>query len=155
MEIGLEQLRSGAAWLSERIEQLAATRTPTLVALDAVSPSDLNQIAKAIAGNSFVLPAGSAGLAEWLPQALQMRPSPASSLPQLPSVAAVVVVVGSVNPIARRQLQILAEDDEVSTVKVSAARLVDTSTRRREIERGARRGKTAQSPPANGRCVDL
>ena len=143
VEIGLEQLRSGAAWLSERIEQLAATRTPTLVALDAVSPSDLNQIAKAIAGNSFVLPAGSAGLAEWLPQALQMRPSPASSLPQLPSVAAVVVVVGSVNPIARRQLQILAEDDEVSTVKVSADRLVDTSTRRREIERGALEAKSA------------
>ena len=143
VEIGLEQVRSRAAWLSERIERLAATKTPTLVALDAVSPSDLNQIAKAIAGNSFVLPAGSAGLAEWLPQALQMRPSPASSIPQPPSVAAVVVVVGSVNPIARRQLQILAEDDEVSTVKVSADRLVDTSTRRREIDRGARETKHA------------
>ena len=143
VEIGLDDVRRGAARLIERFEQLAAAKEPTLVVCDAVEPSDLNQIAKAIAGNSFVLPAGSAGLAEWLPHALQMRPSPASSIPQLPSVAAVVFVVGSVNPIARRQLQILAEDDEVSTVKVSADRLVDTSTRRREIERGALEARSA------------
>ena len=143
VEIGLDDVRRGAARLIERVEQLATAKEPTLVVCDAVEPSDLSQIAKAIAGNRFVLPAGSAGLAEWLPHALQMRPSPASSIPQLPSVAAVVVVVGSVNPIARRQLQKLAEDDEVSTVKVSADRLVDTSTRRREIERGARETKHA------------
>ncbi len=137
VEIGLGDVRRGPARLMERIEQLAEAKEPTLVVCDAIESSDLSQIAAAIAGLGAVLPAGSAGLAEWLPQALPMRPTPASVLPRIPSVDAVIAVVGSVNPISRRQLKLLAESEGVATVEITAEQLINPDARRREIERGA------------------
>ena len=145
VQIGLDQVRGGGARLVERIEQLSVANEPTLVVCDAVNPSDLYQIAAALAGLGSVLPAGSAGLAEWLPQALRMRPTPASALPRVPSGDAVIVVVGSVNPISRRQLKRLSASNSVATVEISAEELIDPDARRREIERGARETRAALS----------
>lgn len=143
VEVGLNHVRHGAAWLSERIEQISGAHEPAVVVCDAVTPNDLRQIARASAGFDCVLPAGSAGLAEMLPEALGMRRNQAGELPPLTPADAVLAVVGSVNPISRRQLELLSRSQGVATVEISAEELIDPDARRRETDRGARETKAA------------
>ncbi len=139
VEVGLREVRRGADGLAELFRQIAAESEPTFLSFDAAESSDLAQIAVAVARSPFVLPAGSAGLAEWLPTALGMRSPLVSFGPRPPAVDSALFVVGSVNPVARRQLDTLVQTAGVTVVAVSAARLTDVDARLAEIELCARK----------------
>jgi len=148
-EIGLEVVRRGYGAIAAEAEALRAAGADVCVA-DAETPADLAEIARAVvrAGDRWV-PVGSAGLAEELPGALELGKSselnPLAPFPDgeggaLPSAPPfprgeggpgglgpglpVLVVVGSVNPVSRRQLETLVGEAGLVAVQLDVRPLL-------------------------------
>lgn len=89
--VGLAQVREGGDFLSGL--------TQSVVVVDCMEDSDLAAVAAALSTRPDLLPAGSAGLASAI--AVRQCGLPPDVLPG--PVAAVLVVVGSANPVSREQ----------------------------------------------------
>ena len=122
-EIPLEVVRGGPSAIVASAEEHYEIGRPICVA-DAETTADLAAIARAVALRAGRwIGVGSAGLAEEYPAAFGLgssdvpEPAPARS-PALPAL----VVVGSTNPISRRQLELIVADGAVA-VQLRAERL--------------------------------
>ena len=133
-EIPLGLVRTSTHALTAHLVQ-ASARGGVLV-IDAETDDDLRRIARAIAGNRAIVPAGSAGLAralsaEWLPRI------GATTSPAPPTCTRILVVAGSANPRSHEQLRVLSAGFPVRSVFLSAIKLADPATRAAELERVA------------------
>lgn len=137
----------GVDVLDEGVDALAARLTALLgggeciVVVDAVSVSDLEAIVSATAAiREQVLLVGAAGLA--LPLARELAAGRAAG-PGASVGRSVLVVVGSVNPVARGQLAGLLQLPRVRTVLLDAKELLAG-----EVERGAGGARQAAAEAA-------
>ena len=123
-EIGIGDMRQGAAVLEARLGQLGAQGVAT-VFCDAAQPEDLQALAQVILrAPERYLPVGSAGLARALAESL---PSPAAPAPTLETLVQpfvngrVLVIVGSLHAASRRQAALLTAKLGVAPVVIDGA----------------------------------
>lgn len=145
-EVRLAAVRQGPGAILAEVERRRASGV-RVVALDATTSADLEAIARAVAAsNGRWIAVGSAGLAEELPGALRLRGAPTQRAdsgesqgpgterldpdrPRPPALA----VVGSLNPVSRRQLAELR--DAVAVELRVEALLSDAGESSGEVER--------------------
>ncbi len=115
-EIRLADLRRPAPALTQRLVELR--RTHRIAIVDAETDGDLDTIARAVAADPALLPAGSSGLAAAIAR-LDGGGEPGSAPP--PRRAHVLVVAGSHHPVAQEQLaKLLAAMPRVPVVSAAA-----------------------------------
>ena len=105
--VGLETVRSGAASIRTESEQLAATGV-SIVVCDAETDADLRAIADSVTREPDVLWVGSAGLAEQLVGSLGYSDGARCKV-VVKADGPVLVVVGSLSEVTRRQVSVLAQ----------------------------------------------
>ncbi len=131
--ITTELLRGDRALLTERIEQLHRMDIPYLL-FDAETDEDLDSIAALFQGGDYhVIWSGSAGLAYALTS--QFPAIEASQAHVNADSDRVIVVVGSVNPASRRQLDYLLQQDHVMGIEWNSLLALTEEERRTEHER--------------------
>ncbi|MFO7266038.1 MAG: four-carbon acid sugar kinase family protein [Limnochordales bacterium] len=130
--VGVDLLDEGAAALAERLGALLRGGEGVVV-VDAVTASDLEAIVQATAAvREQVLLVGSAGLA--LPLARELAAGRREGRPEA-RARGVLVVVGSVNPVARRQMAGLLQQERARAIMLDPRVLLgDEAGRRRAAE---------------------
>jgi uncharacterized protein YgbK (DUF1537 family) len=103
-----------------------ALESDDCVVADAESDADLETLVRAVPDPSSILWVGSAGLARALGE---VYPGARNGVPPIASTLAssVLVVVGSVNEVAREQLRRLSEESGVATMHLDTAALLSGS----------------------------
>jgi D-threonate/D-erythronate kinase len=137
--LGLDDVRAGCEKIAHVLEQ----HRGAVVAADAVTDADLASLARAVLSVPGTVAAGSAGLGRALSDALGLA-APAVALP---AGRARLVVVGSLHPASRAQLDALARDG-VAVVTVDAAGPGDPAPAIAALERGRPAVVASASAPA-------
>ncbi|WP_067929349.1 four-carbon acid sugar kinase family protein [Alicyclobacillus shizuokensis] len=137
-ELPLAIVRSGPdailTWMS-RLES-----GERIVVADATEDQDLCAVAEAFADRPDILLCGSAGLAKQLPR-LWLAPMDGEARDRgLPAVGCdkVLVVVGSANPAAHEQLEVMAGKTGAPVIELNPSLLADDLARQWEMERAQR-----------------
>lgn len=117
--ITIDSIRAGKDQVYLNIQSLLETKTE-LIVFDAETQEDVQHIAEWIAETSYkVLWAGSAGLADFLPQALSL-PVHGSEPVQLDSSAKpVLLVAGSISNVTRQQVAVYNREPQVIAVELN------------------------------------
>ncbi|MCL6517933.1 four-carbon acid sugar kinase family protein [Alicyclobacillus sp.] len=135
-EMPIPVVRSGPeaarAWVDKHHEK------HMIVVADAQTEDDLSTLASAFAARQDVLLCGSAGLAKHLPPHWLRRGEGVSSAAPVPADQ-VLVLVGSANPVAHRQLEALAESTGLEVAVLDPVRLADAASSQDELAMAARR----------------
>jgi len=136
------------AWL--RGESARATRilrewraaSPGIVLADAVTPQDLDRLARLVVREElFGVAAGSAGLATALGGVLSWPRRPRRVKPD--GKAPVLLVVGSPNPTSLEQVAWIEKDSRVTVIRAALADVVaDGDHYRRELDRVVKKART-------------
>jgi D-threonate/D-erythronate kinase len=143
-EVGLAVVRQGEARLAAAFR--APTEVPAIVVCDAETNRDLDAVSSVLATLEPVLPCGSAGLARGIASRWNEGPAGATTAraPRRPGPADVLVVVGSANPIAHHQLDVLARATAMPVVTLEPAQLANPASRDTHVARArdeVRRGR--------------
>lgn len=118
-QVSLETLREGPEAVRRTVESLRAGGAE-LVVFDAVNDGDLQRIAEAMTGGSYrVLWVGSAGLADYLPQALGLTGTIQEAAAESPGQHPVMLVAGSISPTTRAQVAAVRRAATVATVEMN------------------------------------
>jgi uncharacterized protein YgbK (DUF1537 family) len=118
------------------------------VVADAKTDADLEALVRAVRDPASVLWVGSAGLVRAF-GAVHAGPHAAEPDEAFGSASGVVVAVGSLSGVARRQLEVLQREEYVTPVPLDAAALLDSPSAD-VVERSI---AAARSALAGGRCV--
>lgn len=146
-ELSLSVVRSGPAAAASWLDALGTGMR--VVVADAESEDDLAVIADAFAGREDVLLCGSAGLAKQLPRHWLAKPGAGTEESADRNVRddatwqpqghdpcdRVLVLVGSANPAAHRQLEVLAQQAGVRVTELDPVQLADPRTAAEELAR--------------------
>lgn len=133
-EVGLAVVRQGEARLAAAFR--APTEVPAIVVCDAETDRDLDTVSAVLATLEGVLPCGSAGLARGIASRWNEGPATATARGlQRPGPADVLVVVGSANPIAHEQLDVLARATAMPVVTLEPAGLANPALRDTHVAR--------------------
>lgn len=132
-EVGLAVARQGEARLAAAFR--APTEVPAIVVCDAETDRDLDAVSAVLATLEAVLPCGSAGLARGIASRWNAAPATTARALQLPGLADVLVVVGSANPIAHEQLDVLARATAMPVVTLEPAQLAIPASRDTHVAR--------------------
>jgi len=125
--IDIDDVSRGTSHLLSRLAVRGSERT--LFVCDAARPEDLRSVAEAAAGmESTPLLCGSAGLAQFLPEAFSLRPAGPLGIPVPTRPGPVLVIVGSLQSHSRRQTDRLLSNTEAREFRC------DTSTLEQALE---------------------
>ncbi|MFC0215326.1 four-carbon acid sugar kinase family protein [Paenibacillus chartarius] len=130
--ISSRELSYGPDYLHSKLAQFKSEGTHYLL-VDAAEDGELQAMAGLLIGTRYsVVWAGSAGLANVLPSAYGMQRTE-RSFPLSPSDSPVLLVVGSVSRVARKQLQLVLSEPNVTGIKLHS-HLAVADERTREAE---------------------
>ncbi|MBA2941137.1 four-carbon acid sugar kinase family protein [Paenibacillus sp. CGMCC 1.16610] len=152
--IPLEILHAGKDQVHLNIQSLLETETE-LIVFDAVTEEDVQHIAEWVAQTSYkILWAGSAGLADFLPDALSLPVCTSDSAPQLSGgTKPVMLVAGSISQVTRGQVAAYNSDPQVIAVELDTVQAIASEEGlKAEIERC---GRELQTALRNGLDVSL
>jgi uncharacterized protein YgbK (DUF1537 family) len=151
-QIGLDTVRAGAPAVVAQLESLVGQGASIVVA-DAETEADLAVLGEVTAASDRVIGVGSAGLAGGLARSLGLAPVPAFDEPASTPTALgpVLCVVGSVNPVARGQLESLGATEPCRLVSVDVGRVLAGES---ALE-AATAARMACQELRSGRCVAL
>jgi len=107
--INLQEVMKGTKNIVKKVRELVS-RGVEIVVMDALTNEDLNSIAKSLPLLGDLIMAGSAGLAEHLPDALELVDGKKAGN------GSVVVVAGSVSDVTREQINLAAMDVSVEVL---------------------------------------
>lgn len=151
--ISLDVLHAGKEQLFLQIQSLLEAKTE-LIVFDAATEEDLQRIADWLAGSSYnALWAGSAGLADYIPQALSLPVHTGKSEQLAPSGKPVLLVAGSLSKVTRQQVASFNANSDVVAVEFDTVTAIASEEgTRQEIDRCKRE---LQSALASGSDVSL
>jgi len=134
----LSSLRGPVGRLARIVREWQAG-TPGVVVADAVTPGDLDRLARLIAREDlFRVTAGSAGLAMAIGGVVTWPRRSGHRRPHL--TAPVLLVVGSPNPMSQAQVVRIEEEGRAAVIRAALAKVVADGDRyRRELERIVKR----------------
>lgn len=136
--IPLETLRAGKEAVLSQVKALLQKQIEILV-FDSVSGEDMQQIAEIMAVSEYrILWAGSAGLADYLPEALALLSSSSKALNSVISVTnkPVLLVAGSISKVTRSQVAAFNLSPQVTAVEFNTVMaLTSDEGCSKEIER--------------------
>lgn len=138
-----EELRSGFDQVQVKLKQCQEDQIRYII-FDAEQEEDLRLIVQTMSRSGHsVCWVGSAGLANYLPEVYGLEPKQIKldiPLDEKP----VVLVVGSVSPTTRKQLDIVVEQPHIKGIELRSSLLVaDEGSRNTEIQRGYEEAKRA------------
>ncbi|BFT72230.1 four-carbon acid sugar kinase family protein [Paenibacillus sp. P36] len=152
--IPLEILHAGKDQVHLNIHSLLEAKTE-LIVFDAATEEDVQHIAEWVAQTSYkILWAGSAGLADFLPDALSLPVRISDSAPQLSGgTKPVMLVAGSISQVTRGQVAAYNSDPQVIAVELDTVQAIASEEGlKAEIERC---GRELQAALRNGLDVSL
>ncbi|MDU0200753.1 four-carbon acid sugar kinase family protein [Paenibacillus sp. MAH-36] len=152
--IPLEILHAGKDQVHLNIQSLLEAKSE-LIVFDAATEEDVQHIAEWVAQTSYkVLWAGSAGLADFLPDALSLPVHKNDSAPQVSGgTKPVMLVAGSISQVTREQVAAYNRDPQVIAVELNTVQAIASEEGlKAEIERC---GKELQAALRNGLDVSL
>lgn len=115
--VNLQEVMKGTKNIVKKIRELVF-RGVEIVVLDALTNEDLNRIAKSIPQLGELIIAGSAGLAEHLPDALKLADR------EKAAHGSVVVIAGSVSDVTREQINFAAMDVCVEIIDIDIEKVL-------------------------------
>lgn len=117
--VSLEVIRQGTSGIYKRIEELLQDNTELLV-FDAEQNRDMQLIADAVANQKWkVLWAGSAGLADYLPEKLGMANKSAAAVDVFVNGKPVMLVAGSLSKVTREQVENVKSYHNVAAIEMN------------------------------------
>ena len=142
--VGLVELDIVERGVSE-IHDAISSRSESIVVVDAVSRTHLANIARAIVGSAQAwLPVGSAGLAEFMPDALHLSSDEGEVGRAWAVEGPVLVVAGSRNDVTAAQVRELADAEAITLLQPDLERWLD------QVGGGHETGRLAE---AASRCL--
>ncbi|BDG37636.1 four-carbon acid sugar kinase family protein [Saccharococcus caldoxylosilyticus] len=133
--IDYQTLRLGFDKVKEQLDHYRANGIPYIV-FDSLSEEDLQRIVRYVCRiNEKVVWVGSAGLANYLPEAYHLQKSKKATMIE-PSERPILLVVGSVSQVSRKQLDRALSLKNVKGIQIDSVKLVsDNQSRYEEMEK--------------------
>lgn len=115
--ISLKEVLKGEAEIVKEIEALTKAGV-AIVVIDGLNSGDLINIAKAIKTiNKKIIMVGSAGLAEYIPQAFELTKSKEKTK------GSVVIIAGSVSDVTRSQVNHVSENPDIQIIDIDVSKI--------------------------------
>lgn len=140
--INKEEIRKGFDAVKSKMDYFSSLQTPYLL-FDSETEEDLASIAKFVYESEYnVIWLGSAGLANYLPELYNIKGNPLDMVIERNSDP-ILLVVGSVSSVTRKQLKVFLGHNKVIGVEINAPLLISEQTWKVEIAAALTKAKNA------------